>query len=255
MVEWARLPHCRQPVESCFGLAWLLLVRKLTMLQPDNEQRLITEAGYHDYLKALLGGDRDRCRKVFESWLEARLDLRRLYQELVQRSLYDVGELWETGRISVATEHLATAITESLLNLVYPHLFRQPRLGKKAVITCAANEFHQLGGKMVADLFELNGWRGYFLGANTPLAAVLDLLRQKEPDVVALSLTVYFNLEALVSMAKAIRTSFPGLPILAGGQAFRWGGQAQVEAIPGAHCLRSLDELETWIRAHSPHVA
>jgi hypothetical protein len=26
-----------------------------------------------------------------------------------------------------------------------------------------ANEYHQIGGKMVADIFELNGWRGYFV--------------------------------------------------------------------------------------------
>ena len=68
------------------------------------------------------------------------------------------------------TEHLATAISESLLNLTYPRLFAQPRNGKSAVVTCVSNEYHQIGGKMVADIFELNGWRGHFLGANMPEA-------------------------------------------------------------------------------------
>jgi methanogenic corrinoid protein MtbC1 len=155
--------------------------------------------------------------------------------------------------VSVATEHLATAITESLLNLVYPRLFSQPRLGKTAVVTCTANEYHQLGGKMVADIFELNGWRGYFLGANTPPRDLLDLIRDKQPDAVALSLTVYFNLETLLQTAAAIRAEFPAVPILVGGQAFRFGGRERAEQIAGVRCLASLAELESWMKSLTPH--
>ena len=93
------------------------------------------------------------------------------YNNLFQKSLYRVGELWESNRISVAKEHLATAITEGLLNLVYPKLFEpeQYRKGRTILISCTANEFHQIGGKMVADVCELNGWDSHFLGANTPV--------------------------------------------------------------------------------------
>jgi MerR family transcriptional regulator, light-induced transcriptional regulator len=211
------------------------------------------EAAYQLYLSALLAGDRQQCRALFESWLAAGRDLRALYQEVVQRSLYEVGGLWEQGRVSVATEHLATAITESLLNLVYPRLFSQPRIGKSAVVTCTANEYHQIGGKMVADLFELNGWRGYFLGANTPPRDLLGLIGEKRPDAVALSLTVYFNLETLLQTAAGIRAEFPAVPILVGGQAFRWGGRERAEQIAGVRHLASLAELETWVAPPTPH--
>ena len=224
-------------------------------MNPNLETVFTPDRAYARYLAALLAGDRQRCREEFEAWLAAGTDLRTLYQDLVQRSLYDVGTQWEQGRVSVATEHLATAITESLLNLVYPRLFSQPRLGRSAVVTCAANEYHQIGGKMVADIFELNGWRGYFLGANTPVRDLLDLIQEKQPDVVALSVTIYYTLEAMLNAAAAIRTRFPAVPILAGGQAFRWGGREQAEQIMGVRCLTSLTELESWIRSHSPHAS
>jgi methanogenic corrinoid protein MtbC1 len=211
------------------------------------------EEAYPRYLTALLAGDRAHCRSVFEAYLATDMDLRMLYQDLVQRSLYDVGTLWEQGRVSVATEHLATAITESLLNLVYPRLFSQPRIGKTAVVSCAANEYHQIGGKMVADIFELHGWRGYFLGANTPAPGLLDLIREKRPDVVTLSLTVYFNLETLLQTAAAVRKEFPTLPILVGGQAFRWGGRERTEEIEGVRHLGSLADLESWIKSPPHH--
>jgi methanogenic corrinoid protein MtbC1 len=209
------------------------------------------DAAYRRYLDGLLANDRQQCRLSFEQWLESDPGLRSLYEDLVRRSLYEVGDRWERGRISVATEHLATAITESLLNLAYPRLFAQPRIGKSAVVACVANEYHQIGGKMVADLFELNGWRGYFLGANTPVRDVKELIAEKRPDAVALSVAVAFNLDTLVTVAAEIRAAFPELPILVGGQAFRWGGRERVERLSGVRFLASLGELEAWIKDHS----
>ncbi len=212
------------------------------------------DEAYRRYLDGLLTNNRQQCRVCFEQWLEATTELRTLYEDLVRRSLYEVGDLWERGRISVATEHLATAISEGLLNLTYPRLFARPRLGKSAVVTCVANEYHQIGGKMVADLFELNGWRGYFLGANTPVRDVQALIAEKQPDVVALSVASAFSLDALISGAGEIRAAFPKVPILVGGQAFRWGGRERVERLPGVRCLLTLSELETWIEEDEKHV-
>ncbi len=208
------------------------------------------QAWYQQYLDGLLKYDQQLCRQNFQQWMDSSPELRSLYEQLVQRSLYEVGELWERGRISVATEHFATATTESLLNMVYPRLFLQPRVGKTAVVACVANEHHQIGGKLVADIFELHGWRGYFLGANTPIRDLIDLVAEKKPDVVALSVTVAFSMESLLSAITELRTHYPDVPILVGGQAFRWGGQQRVMQMPGVLCLRTLSELEEWIRDH-----
>ncbi|MEI8173853.1 MAG: cobalamin-dependent protein [Deltaproteobacteria bacterium] len=209
---------------------------------------------YRRYLDGLLANDRHQCRVSFEQWLESHAELRTLYEDLVQRSLYEIGDLWERNRISVATEHLATAITESLLNLAYPRLFASPRLGKSAIVACVANEYHQIGGKMIADLFELNGWRGYFLGANTPVRDLKTLIEEKHPDVVALSVAMVFGLDTLISAAAEIRAAFPDVPILVGGQALRWGGRERVERLSGVRCLMSLSELEAWIKDGENHV-
>ena len=139
---------------------------------------MIEERLYQDYLKALLAGKRKQCRDMVQGLLDANIELKTLFTNLFQRSMYEVGELWENNRITVANEHLATSITESLLNLTYPVLFAADRSGKKAVISCSANEFHQVGGKMVADIFELNGWDGHFLGLICRLKISLDLSRK-----------------------------------------------------------------------------
>jgi MerR family transcriptional regulator, light-induced transcriptional regulator len=214
---------------------------------------MIPSSRYDEYLEALLRGERSTCADIVRHLLAAEVPVRTLYTRLFQPALYQVGELWETNQVSVATEHLATAITEGLLHLVYPLLFGGPRLGKSAVISCTPNEYHQLGGKMVADCFELLGWRGYFLGANTPVQDLIAFVHARQPDAVALSLAVYFNLPALLEAATAIRSEFPRLPVLVGGQAFRAGGRGRVEQVPGVCHLASLDELESWIQSTSGH--
>jgi methanogenic corrinoid protein MtbC1 len=212
------------------------------------------EESYKRYLAGILSNERQQCSLIFQQWLESDVGLRSLYEDLVRRSLYEVGDLWERGRISVATEHLATAISESLLNLAYPRLFAQPRLGKSAIVACVANEYHQIGGKMVADLFELNGWRGYFLGANTHIQSLKELIAEKNPDVLALSVSLALSMDTLVSAAAEVRASFPNLQIIVGGQAFRWVERERVEHLPGVHCCTSLTELEKWIKDWSKNV-
>ena len=211
------------------------------------------EGAYRQYLEGLLTGNRQQCRDCFEQWLEATPDLLTIYEGLVMRALYEVGEQWEHGKISVATEHLATAISETLLNLTYPRLFARPRVGRSAVISCVANEYHQIGGRMVADLFEQHGWRGYFLGADTRVSEALALISEKRPEVVALSVSTVAGLPRLIEAATEIRRLFPNLPILAGGQVFRWSGREEVEQIPNVRCLAGLGELEAWIKGATPH--
>jgi MerR family transcriptional regulator, light-induced transcriptional regulator len=152
---------------------------------------MIDEPLFQTYLSALLAGRHGDCRSMVQGLIEKHIDLKDLYTNLFQRSLYTVGELWENNKITVAREHLTTSITESLLNLVYPSMFATERIGKKTVISCSANEFHQLGGKMVADIFELNGWDGFFLGANTPPDDLSAFIQETQPDVVGLPVGLY----------------------------------------------------------------
>lgn len=209
---------------------------------------MIEERLYQDYLMALLAGKRKQCRDMVQRLLDANIELKTLYTDLFQRSMYEVGELWENNRITVANEHLATSITESILNLTYPTLFSADPSGKKAVISCSANEFHQVGGKMVADIFELNGWDGHFLGANLPSEEMARFIHEVQPDVVGLSLSILANLHHLKRGIEVVRTDFPKLDLLIGGQAFRWGGIDEIKQYTGTEYIPSLDALEKLIK-------
>ena len=208
---------------------------------------LLTDAEYRDYLDNLLSGRRQACMATVQKLLDEKASVRAIYLDLFKRSLYDVGALWEHNKISVAVEHLATAITESLMSVVYPVLFRSERLGRRAVVACVANEYHQVGARMVADILELNGWDTAFLGANTPKPDVVDMIERTQPHVVGLSLAVYSRVSALEQTIELIRSRFADVPIVVGGQAFAWGGTEALAAYSGVTYVPSVDALETTI--------
>ncbi len=207
----------------------------------------ITDETYQNYFSSLLSGKRLVCADMAEEILRNGIPVKDLYVLLFQRALYQVGELWEHNRISVAAEHMSTSITEGLMNRIYPDIVSGKRIGKKVIIASAENEQHQVGAKMVADVFEMKGWDAFYLGSGTPGNELICFAQEIQPDVIGLSLSVYFHMEQLEKMIKAIREHFPGMPILIGGQAFRHGTALWLDSLPEVIFISSLDELEKMI--------
>lgn len=207
---------------------------------------LITPSLYQGYVHSLLQGNRRECSRVIKTLLDQGISLKTLYEQLFKSSLYHVGELWEHNRISVAREHLASSLTESLMTQVYPLLFH-PRTDTKGlvIISCTANEFHQIGGKMVADMLELNGWDTHFLGANTPVDQLIAHVHETRPDFLGLSLSISSRLPELTKTIEAVRHHYPNLNILAGGQAFLREGKEVLARYHSTTYIPSLSILET----------
>ncbi|MBN1196676.1 MAG: cobalamin-dependent protein [Candidatus Aminicenantes bacterium] len=207
---------------------------------------MIEEAVYKQYFEALVSGDRSRCAGTVSQLIDRNITTETIYTDLFQKSLYRIGELWEQSRVSVAVEHLATAITEQLLSQTYPRLLadRRPN-NRRAVISCSVNEYHQVGARMVSDIMESRGWDVWFLGANTPVTDLLEMIQEKKPDVVGLSISIYFNMAPLVRTIDAVRTNFSDLDIIVGGQAFRWGGAELIKPFSGTHVISNSAE---WIK-------
>lgn len=212
---------------------------------------VITKELYSKYFDHLINGRRNQCAQIVTQLLDQDIPLNELYISLFQKSLYEIGQLWEINKISVAREHLVTAITESLLNLLYPKLFNQTNARDKAVIiSCTANEFHQVGGKIISDVFEFHGWNAHFLGANTPIEHLLKHVDKIRPDMVGLSLSIYFNLPVLKKTIEALQTDFTSLDLLVGGQAFNWGDQNVLKSYQRLEYIPSIIELEKLIDAN-----
>ena len=185
----------------------------------------LVQITHKEFLNALLSGNRSKCSDLANNYLNNGISIEVLYETIIKKALYEVGELWEYNKISVATEHLASAIVEGILNELYIKIISSDKINRTVIVACVENEYHQIGIKMISDVFEMNGWNAYFLGANTPTNELISFSKTIKPDIFAISLSIYFHLPILEKMIPIIRKEFPELPILVGGQAFRHEGQ------------------------------
>jgi MerR family transcriptional regulator, light-induced transcriptional regulator len=198
---------------------------------------------YKNYIDALVSGDRRVCQEVVDQLLQEDTPVLDIYVHVFQQSMYDVGRMWEDGVISVAVEHMATAITERLLAMVYPRIFQADHIGRSAVISCAPTELHQIGARMVADAFELSGWDGYFLGANTPEDDLFSMVNDKNPDILAVSVSLPRSLGVVFPLLDRLQHAFPRQNIIVGGQALADGAVRTELKASGVRYLSSLEEL------------
>jgi methanogenic corrinoid protein MtbC1 len=175
------------------------------------------------FLQAILSPNRRAATDLALGALDGGRSIQDVYLDIFQESLYEVGRLWESNAITVAQEHMATAITQSVMALVYDRIESPGNQRGKMVITGVEGELHQIGANMVADVLASDGWDVIFLGTNTPHAGVLTALDSHQATGVGISVTILPNIPRVLRLVKSIRdrwgTRAPR--IILGGAAFR----------------------------------
>ena len=176
------------------------------------------------FLQALLAGNRQAAKSVAFEALARKYQLIDIYIEVFQKSLYQIGNLWEKNHISVAQEHMATAITQYVIVNIFDHVNPVLINRGKGIVTGVEGEFHQVGAHMVADTLEMQGWDIRFLGVNVPHKSILQIIEEFHPDLVGISATMLSNVPMVRDLIVKIRSqsgsgSMPR--ILVGGGAFR----------------------------------
>jgi methanogenic corrinoid protein MtbC1 len=175
------------------------------------------------YLQSILVGARAGSAQIVEEALQNGASVFDIYAQVFQESLYEVGRLWEEGKISVSVEHKATAITQFVMAGIYSRALpmRPSTPLRQAVVTGVAGEMHQIGANMVADVLENAGWNVEFLGTNAPHGGIVDAVQAQNSDLLCVSATMLFNLPNVVRLIRDVRARSPRVRILIGGAAFR----------------------------------
>ncbi len=167
-----------------------------------------TSAIQQAFLSALLEGNRLLATQHVMDAFRNGLSLGEIYVDVIQPVLYNVGYLWEKGKVSVAQEHLATAITQTILSKIYGEVVLPDTGDKKALIACLEHNHHQIGPRMMADILQLNGIDTLFLGANTPIRDFCQMIDTMKPDIVGLPASLLTHIENVELTIERIRADF-----------------------------------------------
>jgi MerR family transcriptional regulator, light-induced transcriptional regulator len=204
------------------------------------------------YLDALMARDVGAARSAIDAAIALGIPVEEIYLDVLTPALYEIGRSWAVGDFSIADEHSATAVTQSVLGMLGPRMRTAPKDGRLAVVSGSPEERHALGVQMVADFLEGDGWEVLNLGASTPAPDLARLVDAERPDVVALSTATPAGLPGAAEAVAALRVLDPRPLIVLGGQL--WSGPARADA-PGLGADLVVDgprELVALLRERFP---
>lgn len=205
------------------------------------------------YLQALLRGERHVASRLILKAVDLGVNVKEIYLYVFAPCQQEVGRLWQLNQITVAQEHYCTAATQLIMSQLYPAIFATEKINRRLVATCIESELHELGIRMVADFFEMEGWDTYYLGGNVPIASIVRTLDEQKVDILAISATITFHVKTVGNLIQAVRAAPLPKPvkILVGGYPFNvepelwrqvgadgWARSAQ-EAVATANALIS----------------
>ncbi len=170
------------------------------------------------YQEALAVADAGGAARVARQALGEGLSVAGLYQRVIAPAMRRIGELWGQGQISVADEHLATALTHRAMAGVYGPSLGHKVMPARILMAAVEGEQHALGLRMAADVIELAGYETIYLGADVPTADLLRAVATRSPDLVGLSATMASSRPVLDRVIAELRRLDPGPVLLLGGQ-------------------------------------
>ncbi|PQD95365.1 cobalamin-binding protein [Pradoshia eiseniae] len=203
-----------------------------------------------EFADILLKGNTVLAWKYIEAYKDE--EILTIYEDIITPAMHRIGLLWENNKITVADEHIATAICDFVLSrLSNVHKSSQDSAPRgRAMFLCLEGEQHYLGLKMANYLFVDHGWDTKYFGPNLPLEYALQTAAEWEPDVIGLSVSIVTHLPKLKTYCSQLEAISPSATIFVGG---RLGAKYDLTNHISRNTLISSDlsTLDNWLKNYN----
>ncbi len=168
-----------------------------------------------EIVDALTGFDAAEAERIVEE-VVAIASVERVCLHVLQPVLVEFGDRWERGEIPVSAEHFATSFVlrkiGALFNLSRPDVGRGP-----LVAACIEGELHEVGLLLTCLLLSRRGYRVIYLGANLPVADLVQTIVQLRPPMVLLSTSTPAGAERLIEVVTEIDRQISNIGVAVNG--------------------------------------
>ena len=140
------------------------------------------------------------------------------FDKILKPVMYKIGDDWANNKISIATEHVASNVAQTLVKIIMDQVSGTGN--KKKILICVPlGEEHHLGCDVLETYLSIKGFKVYNIGTSIPTESILSFIDNNNPDVVLVSITLEDNLAAGQRLVRKIK-DHKDIPILIGGFAF-----------------------------------
>jgi DNA-binding transcriptional MerR regulator/methylmalonyl-CoA mutase cobalamin-binding subunit len=203
-----------------------------------------------DALEAAEAMDAGRLERLLRRATTA-LGAERALEAVAAPVLTEVGDRWQAGELSIAHEHLVSAVIRQVVGDLLRGASDDPDR-PLAVFATPAGERHEFGALMAAVIAATRGWRVLYLGADIPAAEIARAAQRHRPRLVAVSVVSRESGTRLAGELRAVREALPReTTLVVGGRGLERHGSVLDEiAAVRIHDLAQLrDYLETGAAA------
>jgi MerR family transcriptional regulator, light-induced transcriptional regulator len=172
------------------------------------------------YLDYLLNTKTNIAIQYVKAIRESGIGIADIYVDILQPVMVEIGEMWHRREITIDQEHYMTSTTQVVIAQFYQEIFSKERNTKKILTAAIGGELHEMGIRMVSDLFEYNGWDSIYLGGGTPKKAIMDAVLRHQPHLAAFSVTMPQHLLECKEIVENLKEAHPQIKIAVGGRAF-----------------------------------
>src|SRR5919112_5483406 len=172
---------------------------------------------------------------IYNDYTKSVYSLLDFYENLLIPVLHMIGDQWAKGEIDVATEHVCSNATITLIDLI-----NQKNINKKIpedsskdrpIILCTPKgELHSIGCKIIESLLLEKGYEVYNITSPLPTNSIESYLYNIDPSIILVSVTLKENINSAIRFITEIRQSF-NIPIIIGGNAIRFVSKSQIRLL------------------------
>lgn len=211
----------------------------LREMQPQTD-RGAYEVFHQRLTAALLAGNLEQGDQVLAEML-AVFSLETLIVEVLVPTLNEIGEAWHSGRIHIATEHLASTFVRQRLFL-WLTTGAPPYSIRPLVLACAPADWHEMGLLMLAVLLRRRRWPIAYLGQATPLPDLLNFISTLHPPLVVISASTREAVASLSDLASLLPVAgIRSQPLITfGGRGFNLLTPEEHAQLPGLYLGETL---------------
>jgi DNA-binding transcriptional MerR regulator/methylmalonyl-CoA mutase cobalamin-binding subunit len=142
-----------------------------------------------------------------------------LLERTVTPLLRQIGEQWHQGRLSIAEEHMASAVIEAFV-LGAMRAMAVSASAPQLLVATPPRSRHVLGAALVAAAAAADGWRVVFLGGDVPAAEISRAAIATGARAVAVSVVYADDDASVLTELRQLREALPAhVALVAGGQA------------------------------------
>ena len=184
-----------------------------------------------NFFDLLIHGEIDEVYRIYKEFTKYNT-LSTFYQNILRPVLYTIGDMWDSKKLDVGDEHIASNTVLRLLEIIKKEM--RPRITKeKTILICTPySENHVIPCLMLETFLSIRGYEIINLAPSVPMISILNQIQSKKPDLVLISITLVDHLQSAKRMIDKIKKT--KTPILVGGQA-----TINQEKIPGVEYIKS----------------